>query len=84
MTSWSSVVQKGIPKDYALKMMVYHSYILNDNAQCSNNLLDGPCMVYYRDIPVEYHVNGNGHYEKKGEKKFYRERKVPKKKNKNY
>ena len=37
-----------------------------------------------RDIPVEIHVNEIGSQERKGENKFYRMRKVPKAKNKNY
>ena len=87
MNTWSSIVQKGIPIDYAKRMEEQDILI-----QIFGDLYRGRLhynrnrniTVNDRDIPVEFHENEIGSQERKGEKKFYRMRKVPKAKNKNY
>ena len=84
MTSWSSVVQKGIPIDYAERVDERNGLITIFGDLYRMLYSNRDIVVNDRDIPVEYHENETGSHEKKGEKKFYRKRKVPKKKNKNY
>ena len=79
MNTWSSIVQKSIPIDYAKRMEEKHIHIvIVDNQNTMNTTVND------RDIPVEFHENEIGSQERKGEKKFYRMRKVPKAKNKDY
>ena len=84
MDTWSSIVQKGIPIDYAERMEEQDGLISIFGDLYSRLYSNRNITVNDRDIPVEFHENEIGSHERKGEKKFYRERKVPKKKNKNY
>ena len=84
MNSWSSIVQKGVPIDYAEKMKVHVEYVsilrelyglLHRNRKIVINARDASIGIQEREI---------GFQERNSEGKFYRERKVPKKKNKNH
>ena len=85
MNTWSSIVQKGIPIDYAKRMdeqgilIQIFGDLYRGRLHYNRNI-----TVNDRDIPVEFHENEIGSHERKGEKKFYRMRKVPKRKNKNF
>ena len=84
MNTWSSIVQKGIPIDYA-EMMDERDRLISIFGDLYRMLYSRKdIVVNERDIPVEFHENEIGSHEREGWKKFYRKRKVPKKNNKNY
>mgnify|MGYP001196181763 FL=1 len=84
MNTWSSIVQKGIPIDYAERINERNGLISTFGDLYRMLYSKRDIVVNDRDIPVEFHENETGSHERKGWKKFYRKRKVPKKNNKNY
>ena len=82
--TWSLIVQNGVTKDYAVSMeernefLSVIGYLYNELYQNQDIAVNG------RNISSDRHETENSYIEKKGEKKFFRRRKVPKKKNKNY
>ena len=82
--TWSSIVQKGVTKDYALRMTERNEFlsIIGDLYNVFHRNKD--ISINGRNISTDLHETENAYIERKGEKKFFRRRKVPKKKNKNY
>ena len=84
MNTWSSIVRKGIPIDYAERMDERNRLISTFGDLYRMLYSNKGIAVNGRDIPVEFHENEIGSHESKGWKKFYRKRKGSKKNNKNY
>ena len=84
MNTWSSIVQKGIPIDYAQRMDEQYGIISTFRDIYDILYSNKDIVVNSRDIPVEFHENEIGSNEKKGEKKFYRKRNVSRVKVKNF
>ena len=81
--TWSSIVQESVTNDYAVSMTERNEFlsIMGDIYNTLHQNQD--ISINDRNISTDLHETENAYIERKGEKKFYRRRKFPKK-NKNY
>ena len=84
MPSWSSIAQKSIPYECSNEIRERDEYITILRDMYSLLYNEGGTVINSRDIIIDIHSCESSHNEKKRGEKFYRKRKVPTKKNKNY
>lgn len=82
--TWSSIVQESVTKDYATSMTERNEFLLIMGDLYNALHRNQEISINDRNISTYLHETENTYIERKDEKKFYRRRKVPKKKNKNY
>ena len=82
--TWSSIVQNGVTKDYAVSMTERNEFLSVIGDLYNDLYRNQGIFVNHRNISSDLHETENAYIERKGEKKFYRKRNVPKKKGKNY
>ena len=82
--TWSFIVQNGVTKDYAVSMKERNEFLSVIGDLYNEFYRNQDISVNGRNISSDLHETVNAYIERKGEKKFFRRRIVPKKKNKNY